>query len=238
MPEHRFVTQANLPEELSVKYRSLLSLPVDRLRALNEWAKSNLGTVLQAEASIDLRAVSTELRVSRGDLINAISFLGTMLLDEADAGTDTSEDIVSFQAERLDDVGLGDLKERAKVLLAGVTLSADQAEYIRQKGLALQSVVPTLEGANVVCDLRSVFRRFPSPSPSARHEEGVRAFLGFEPVALVALEVNDASGNDTTCTFQTTEASLKSLVKTLQEALGQLATIKERAQALRKRNGV
>jgi hypothetical protein len=78
----------------------------------------------------------------------------------------------------------------------------------------------------VLCDLRAIFKRFPSASTSDEYERDVKLLLGFEPIILVSLGLNDTADNNTVATFQLTEKNLHSLIKTLQDALAQVETAK------------
>jgi hypothetical protein len=61
--------------------------------------------------------------------------------------------------------------------------------------------VPTLDDVDAVCDLRGIFSALPSGSKLGSHASEVRKFLGLEAVAIISLELNDASGEDNSCVF-------------------------------------
>jgi hypothetical protein len=127
----------------------------------------------------------------------------------------------------LEDLGVEDVVEKGKLLLEGIDTSPSNAEYIRRKEFAIRSVLPILEDVNIVCELRAVFGRFPSPNSSDEHKEQVKRFLGFEPLVLISLELRDEVGNKTVCNFQLTEKNLQQLLKTLGEASIQIEEMKQ-----------
>ena len=129
--------------------------------------------------------------------------------------------------DALKNKGMGNYCENAKILLEGIRVDLRRAQYARQKSLVLQSVVPTLNTVDCVCDLRAVFSRLPSPSQSDEHHSGIKVLLGFEPVVQVTVNTNDAINNDHACVFQMTEYELKRTIKVLQEAAMQLQVMKE-----------
>jgi hypothetical protein len=221
------VVRAPLSRMAAQRLRSVLALPDEKLRAINKWAKTHLRTFLQGEED-DLLEIEKELGISRSDFRDAMSLFSTALMNEETPG---SVNIDTYVA-RLRESGLGDVAQKANLLLEGISIPSDEAIYIPQKSLAIRSVVPTLEDADVLCELRAVFRRLPSPSPSSVHQEHVKNLLGFEPLVLVSLHLNDSAGNDKACTFQVTEKSLRALLKTLNEASDQLEIVKQKQKML------
>jgi len=133
---------------------------------------------------------------------------------------------VDVYVQELKKKGLGELAEKARLLIGGINVDASALELARQRTQALQSIVPTLDSVDCVCELRAIFRRQPSPNQSEKHFRDFKVLLGFEPVALVNVQLNNAANEDVPCSFQVTERSLKSLIKTLQEAAEQLEIIK------------
>lgn len=224
MPEARFASGA-IPSRVLEKFRSLLLLPDEKLKAINQWAKTHLQVLVDSQfEGFEVRSAAGEIGVHESELALAASLIASLLF---------SADVLgSIDIADLKEIGLGDLEEKGRLLLDGIMLPARELEYARQKGLAAQSVVATLEGAEALCDLRAVFGRLPSPSRSETHVRNVRTLLGFEPVVLVSLGLNDSVGNDTSTNFQITERPLRDLIKTLQEALAQLEIVKETKQSL------
>ncbi len=209
-----------IPKSVVERFRAVLSLPEDKLRKINEWAKAHLHLIVSEKFDAgEIESASASTGVRKSELMFAVSLLGTMMLAGDAPGT--------IQLDDLEELGLGDLADKAKLLLSGISVPAQDAEYTRQKGVALSSVVPTLDSVDVTCELRAIFGRFPSPSRSEAHESKVKELLGFEPVALVSVELNDAVGNDSSCVFQVTETGLRSLLKTFQEAVAQIEIIKD-----------
>ena len=62
---------------------------------------------------------------------------------------------------------------------------------------------------------------------SEKHRSGVQTLLGFEPVVIVNMELNDASGDEHPTIFQVSEQGLRNLIKTLQESLAQVDIVKK-----------
>ena len=121
--------------------------------------------------------------------------------------------------------------ENAKLLLAGIDLSSKDILYQRRRAFFVRAVIPTLENVDAFCDLRAIFRGSPSDDESKEHEEMLTELLGFEPMVLVSLELNDSAENDIAYNFQLTEKGLRRLLKTLQEASAQLEIIKKSQSA-------
>ena len=222
---------ASLPKEILERFRPVLNLPDEKLRGINQWVKSNTRVLTDSNfKASEIRAAAADIGIDQRDLLQAISFLGTLMFGAEVSG--------SADAEALKELGLGDLSEKAAILLHGIQISAEEAEYSRQKGLYVNFVMPTLESVDVLCDLRAIFRRLPSPSRSEEHERDVKVLLGFEPMVLVSLELNDAADKDSVCAFQVPERGLRSLIKTLQEALIQVEMLKESNKALKSGKGL
>jgi hypothetical protein len=131
--------------------------------------------------------------------------------------------------EQLKKQGLGAVAEKVKILLAGIDPTPAEIELARRRTIAIQSVVPTLDDVDCVCELRAIFRTLPGPFQSAKHREKVKALLGFEPVVLVKIQTNDARNEDKLCVFQSTETGLRALIQTLEQAIEQLQIIKQGA---------
>lgn len=136
------------------------------------------------------------------------------------------------RADLLKQLDLNEFEKKVQVLLQPIDVPAPDLEYSRQRGLVLRSAIPTLADVDALCDLRAVFRHLPSGSKSESHTSKVGALLGFEPVAIVALELNDASGNDKPFVFQVSEQGLRNLIKTLQETLAQLEIVRNMKPAI------
>jgi hypothetical protein len=213
-------SQPVIPDSILDLFRSALSLPDENLRKINDWAKSNSESLLGSE--FEDTSVHENLGVPADKFYTAISAISGFLF-----AAEETPDYLEAYVEALNEKGLSNSAEKAKLLLAGIDADPSTREYARRKALALQSVVATLSSVDCVCDLRAVFRRLPSPGRSDRHLKEVKALLGFEPVALVGLTVNDASGEDEACVFQATERGLRNLIKTLEETVVQLQLIKE-----------
>jgi hypothetical protein len=193
-------------------------MPNERLQAINKWAVAHKEMFADPEAELpEPDPAAAEIGLRKSDFVAAISLIGTVLLGDTNA----------------EELGIADLAEPLKTLLAGLHLPPEQAEYARQKGLALQSGIPTLESANALCDLRAIFRRLPSPGAVGASETGVKTLLGFEPVVLVSLALNDAVGNDNAILFQVSERNLRNLLKSIQQALSQIEVVKEAHKVFR-----
>ena len=122
--------------------------------------------------------------------------------------------------------------EKVRSLLEGISLPSKDAVYIPQKTSALNTVLPTLDDVDAICDLRAIFQKYPAPNHSESQEKGVQTLLGFEPIVLVGLELNDPLANSTTCNFQVSEKGLRALLKTLAEALLQVEIVKKKQASM------
>jgi hypothetical protein len=213
-------TTPQLPASLRELFRSGLSAREEELGKINVWARANARQLLAGE--VDFDAVAEELAIPNQEIYRALNLIGNILYRGDPLG---SVDVEGY-ATALEEPG-SDLSARARVLLDGIQVERGEAEYARQRGMVSQTVVPTLGSAAALCELRAVFQDVPSPSNSKLHREGVSKLLGFEPMAVVNLEINDPSGNDTNCAFQVTEKGLRNILKTLEEALVQLEVIRE-----------
>lgn len=223
MAETRIVTRQRIPRLILDRFRSILSLPEEKLRQINQWAKTRLRDLVEGEIQDpELRSTANEIGITQPHLLDAISLIVTAVFSGESPGSVDIEYFISA----LQEGSLGNMAEGARVLFNGIEMPSREAEYIRQKQLAAQSVIATLRSADVLCDLRAVFRRFPSPSRSETHEKNAKALLGFEPIILVSLQLSDPANNNTMCTFQATEKVLTNLLKTLEESLTQLKILK------------
>lgn len=205
----------SIPKSTRDSFRSILALPDKKLTALGSWVNSNIETLSSGEMDrLDPQSIANELGVTRSDVIAVISLAMTLLHS------------IEGQAAIIGDLGLTDLDARIKLLLAPINVPLRDLEYSRQKGLAFRSAIPTLEDVDALCDLRAVFRRLPSGSSSESHTSKVNELLGFEPVAIIGLELNDSSGNDKPYVFQVSEQGLRNLIKTLEETLAQMEIVR------------
>jgi hypothetical protein len=231
MEEPKSFSRPKIPRSISQTFRAALSLPDTKLRAINLWAKKHLMSVLESgpEDQANIHAECEKLGVSPADFGRVVTFLATALLNEQTPGSIQN---IDNYIDWLKENEIGEVAAKARILLDGLSIPPVDAVYLPQKKIALASTLPTLEDVDVVCDLRAVFRRFPSASQSSEHQENVKTLLGFEPVVILALHLNDAAGNDTSRTFQLTENGLQSLIKTLSEALTQLATLKQQKEII------
>ena len=201
-------------------FRSGLSAREEDLSKINAWARSNVRQVVSGE--VDADAVAEELAVPRHEVYQALHLIANVILRGEPLG---SVDPDAYAAAL--DVSGGDLAAKARILLDSIQVEPSEAEYARQKGIASQSILPTLESVGALCELRAVFQDYPSTNTSKLHREEVGRLLGFEPIVVVGLELNDSSGNDTSPAFQVTEKGLRNMVKTLEDALVQLEVVRE-----------
>ena len=208
-----------MPPVLVELFRSGLSASGEELRKINAWARSNARRILAGDFEIE--GMAEELAVSEGEIYRALRLIGALLLKGEPLGSiDVDVYAVSLEAN-------SELSAKARILLDGVRVESNEAEYAKQKGIVLSSVLPTLEGVGALSDLRAVFQELPSSSVTKSHRDGIAKLLGFEPLVVVNLELNDSSGNDSSCVFQVTEQSLRNMLRTFEDALVQLEVIKE-----------
>ena len=214
-----------IPDHLVRVFRSALSLPEGELRKINAWARSNVSSLVAGDFDPD--AVSEQLKIPRVSVYQAAQTITSLLFLSEPPGNPDFDAL----APGLNEVG-PDFIAKASMLLEGVTLESSEAQYIRQKGYVSQVVLPTLENVTAVCDLRGVFQYLPSPGTGKTYQKGIATLLGFEPMAIVGIELSDASGNDSTSTFQVNEKGLRSLVGALEQCLTQLEAVREHQKLL------
>jgi hypothetical protein len=220
MPEVETKTGLQLPTGLRELFRSGLSSREEELAKINAWAKSNVRLLLMGEADFD--AAAEDLAVPNQEVYRSLQLIATLLYRSDPVG---SVDVEGYAAA-LEETG-SDLPAKARILLDGIQLDRSEAEFARQRGMVSQAILPTLSSASALCELRAIFQDLPSPSATKSHREAVSKLLGFEPMVVVGLELNDSSGNDSSCTFQMTEKSLRNIVKTFEDALVQLEVMRE-----------
>jgi hypothetical protein len=211
--------ESQIPGPMLQRIRIGLSLPDEKLKALNEWAKKNYGSLITSEFTDT--SVYDQLNIPAEPFYGACSAITTYLFDN---------DVPSLDAyvEQLKKQGLGELTEKARILLGGINPTSAEIELVRLRTIATQAVVPTLSDVDCVCELRAVFRSMPGPFQAEQYREKARVLLGFEPVVLVNITTNDANGDESVCFFQATENGLRALMQTLEEAAGQLEVVKQR----------
>ena len=214
-----------IPSNVLESFRSALELSNDKLQGIGKWLSAHRDFVgdREIEPSLFERAAA-ELSITPAEFAGALSLVMTLLVSQRRPR--------EIDHEYLKRLGLGAQSDKVDVLLGAVDIPASEVEYTRQKGLALQSAIPTLDDVDILCDLRAVFRRLPSASQSDQHLENVKLLLGFEPVVIVSLELNDSTGKDTPCLFQVSEAGMRHLIKTLQESLVQLEIVSDVQKSL------
>jgi hypothetical protein len=201
------------------EFRSALSLPDASLKTIGTWVKEHIKTLITGEIPDgDVKALATEIGVTMPEVGAALSLAMTVLMN-VEPSTGGEWNVPS-------QLGIDDLRNKLSLMLAPVDVPHEELTKIRQNSFAARSIIPTLSDVDVLCDLRAVFRSFPSGSTSEKHRSGVSTLLGFEPVAIVNLELNDASGNDHPAVFQVSEQALRNLIKTLEESLAQIEIVK------------
>ena len=211
-------------------FRSVLSLPVDSLTTIGRWVKDHIEALVFGDiADSDVEALAKQIGVHPAEIANALSLSMTVLMNSDHPG-------ISREWNAPEPLGLEDLRSSLNVLLAPVDIPHDDLIKLRQNSFASRSVIPTLSDVDVLCDLRAIFRSFPSGNPSEKHRTGIQTLLGFEPVAIVSLELNDASGGDHPAIFQVSESGLRNLLKTLEEGLAQIEIIKKELPRLSPKN--
>jgi hypothetical protein len=210
--------ESQIPAPLLLRIRIGLSLPDEKLKTLNAWAKKNYASLITSEFSDT--SVYDQLNIPAEPFYGACSAITSYLFDN---------DVPNLDAygEQLKKQGLGDLTEKLKILLSGINPTPADIELVRRRTISTQSVVPTLDDVDCVCELRAVFRSMPGPFQAEQYREKAKALLGFEPVVLVNITTNDANNNENSCVFQATENGLRSLIRTLEEAAGQLEVVKQ-----------
>jgi hypothetical protein len=164
-----------IPPAMQARFRAAFALPLEKLKEINVWTKANEGFLLDNTGTND---GPEKTGVPSEDFFSAISVVGTFIFSAEKDNPATIEGFIDALKNR----GLGEFNEKARILLQDIDIPYKRVEYARQKALALRSVVPTLEGVSCVCDLRAVFRRYPSVSNRDDERGDVKVLLGFEPI--------------------------------------------------------
>jgi hypothetical protein len=228
MPDRGFTF--DVPKFLQDRLQFLFTLPQEKWQLLREFVQAHLQQVLEdKDLEDEVRTLSAQLDVSRSAVYAALSFIGSLCIALGDQEPEHTSHLL---AQIVNEAGLGSVSEQLKLLMEEAKISPQAAAYHRQKAIALQSILPTLDDVDIVCDLRLIFRRLPSPSRSEQHEESVKALLGFEPVAIMNLELSDSAGEKSVSVFQLTENGLRNLQKTLEAASAQFDAAKKVADKL------
>jgi hypothetical protein len=202
-------------------FRSVLALPDGSLNKIGRWARDHIEALISGDLSDDdIKPLAVQVGVGLQEISLALSLAMTVLMNSERSG-----DSLDLSAPQR--LGIDDLDGKLQLLLAPIDIPYEELVKLRQNSFASRSIIPTLSDVDALCDLRAIFRSFPSGSPSERHRSGVKALLGFEPVVIVNLELNDASGNDRPAVFQVSEQGLRNLIKTLEESLVQIEIVKK-----------
>jgi len=213
--------EPKIPEPELERIKAGLALPDEKLKALNEWAKKNYAYLISAEYQDT--SVYDQLNIPGPQFYGALSVITSYLFDrEVSSALD-----LNAYVEQLKEQGLGELTDKVKLLLSGISPTPADIEFARRRTIATQAVVPTLDDVDCVCELRAIFRSLPGPYKAEQYREKVKVLLGFEPVVLVNIQTNDANSAEKLCIFQVTETGLRSLIRTLEEAAGQLDIVKQ-----------
>lgn len=215
-------TPVKVPERVIKSLSALSEISDEQLRQLNEWIKQNSSSLILGDEFPDARAYET-LGVSPEAFFAALNLVSSFIYS-APPGKPI---ILEAYLEALKRQGAAAAVDKAKILLDGIKPDPAVVDFARHRAIAMQSAVPTLNAVTCVCDLRGIFERLPAPSDGPSHVKGVASLMGFEPVALVTIETNDAAGNDNVALVQATESNLKNMLKTLQQALAQMQALKE-----------
>jgi hypothetical protein len=201
-------------------FRAALSLPDSSLKTIGLWVNDHIIGLVSGEVPDgDVKDLAKQIGVTLSEVGTVLSLAMTILMNAE--SSKNGEWLVPPQ------MGIEDLRGKLNLLLAQVSHSHDELTKIKQNSFAARSIIPTLSDVDVLCDLRAVFRSFPSGGTSDKHNSGVQALLGFEPVVIINLDLNDAAGNDHPAIFQVSEQALRNLIKTLEEGLAQIEIVKK-----------
>jgi len=209
-----------IPEGLVRSITAVSRVNDDRLRSINEWAKSNLEFILGADS--DDRDAHESLSISRQEFVSALNLIGNMIFGNEDGPSDP-ERYIQVAKEKASNADI----DKLRILLGGISPDQKKVSFARQRTLALQAVIPTLEQISCVCDLRAIFQRPASPSVNEKYVAESKILLGFEPVAVVSISTSDATGDDQVSTIQLTERGLASMLRTLEAVSQQMKLLKE-----------
>jgi hypothetical protein len=202
-----------IPKPAEENFRTVLALPDESLLRIGQFSKERLQSIFLTNQIDDqeLQALSDELKLPTALIGHAITLLLSVVL----AGGRSGE----LTPNLLKELEIQGLEAKLGILISPVDSQSDEIVKLRQSVRALSLSIPTISDVDVVCDLRALFRAFPSGSPSEKHSKNVKMLLGFEPVIIVSLELNDSSGVDHPSVFQVSEVILRRLIGTLTENL-------------------
>ena len=125
-----------------------------------------------------------------------------------------------------------DAADKAKALLQGVTVPQETGDFLLKSSFAATLGIPTVTDVDLLCDLRAVFGDIPSSDPSKDHDEQVKTLKGLVPVVLLSLEYRDEARQDHAIVVQFQEGGYRRFIRTLQDGLAQLETIKAKVPAI------
>jgi hypothetical protein len=205
------------PTSIITVLREVLRLPRSTLVKANSWLRSHSDLLLTWNFDVALSAAK-ETSLPQRDLsriLNVIFNFG-MVVKNDDDFTAALSDIKTLG---LDDEAV----ESFKVLMEGLRFPEGQLQ--RQVSLMTNSTVPTVLDTRVVCDLRGVFEEEAGPDAS---EHGVTKLMALSPVAILSLDIEDESGDESSIVVQFSETDFGRFVRTIllaQKQLGEIAKL-------------
>ena len=149
-------------------------------------------------------------------LLNAVLNVGVLVENDSHL-----EDAISD----LKSLGLTEEQlENFRALMAGVRFA--ESKLLREIATVAIAAVPTVNDIRLVCDLRAVFEE-DSPSAEAEKEHSRPPLKALVPVAILALDVMEESGNLKSVVVQLPETALVRLQRQLSRAADQLSQLRE-----------
>jgi hypothetical protein len=202
------------PTRVVAVLRDVLRLPQPTLVKANSWLRSHSDLLLEWNLDEALSAAK-ETSLTRADLsriFNVIFNFGMLVKNDDDLTVALSD----IKTLGLDDGAV----ENFKVLMGGLRFPEGQLQ--RQVSLITNSAVPIVLDTRVVCDLRGVFEEEAGPDAS---EHGVAKLMALSPVAILSLDIEDESGDESSVVVQFSETDFKRFVRTILLAQKQLGEI-------------
>src|ERR1035441_5783812 len=168
----------SVPQSMRTAFRSALELSEESLQTISRWVQENIEALSARDnEDFDVKGIAAQANVTTGEAGEAVSMFMTFLMSGEKPG--------ELDCDLLRGLGLAEFEAKLRALFSTVNIPSQEMRRLRQRGLALHSAIPTLTDVDALCDLRAIFRAFPSANKSEPHSSGVKTLLGFEPVVIV-----------------------------------------------------
>jgi len=204
-----------IPEPVIKRVRELTNRPLEEIKRINEWARKHMD-VLESQDFEEMVIQAGESLGMRSQVIvpSLSALLG--LLFRIDDETSTEQVISAIAQTGIDP----DTLDKVRHLVSGLQFT--NVEFSRGKSHAIHSGAPTLDSVEGVTDLRAVFKAEPEEPSGKDQDQRVRQFLGFFPIGVMSIVVNDSGGSSKTITFQVGVPQSKRLLRAVRNLVTQL----------------